>query len=222
MAGSSVVLIVAEDEVQAVKNAPGFEKDIRVFADTDAIKALQLITRDRPRVVVLGRAFTDTDRGAALVNAIRTDHALVNTQIRVLGQSSDYLHLISRRAEAGLAPGTAVPGEPLPADYLGTRKARRFRMDAAVEVRLHGKPTTLVDLSATGAHVVGLITLRPHQRVRLSLVDSEQDLNIAASVVCALFEPTPGDSPPRYRAGVQFIDADPKAIEDLSFRHRQH
>ena len=35
----------------------------------------------------------------------------------------------------GLAPGTAVPEEPLPPDDLGTRQARRFRMDAAVEVR---------------------------------------------------------------------------------------
>ena len=143
--------------MRAVKSEPGFETDIHVFADTDAIKALQLITRDRPRLVVLGRAFTDSKRGAALVNAISTDPALADTQIRVLGQAGYYLHLVSQRAEAGLAPGTAVPGEPLPADYLGTRQARRFRMDAAVEVRLAETPTTLVELSRTGAHVVGPI-----------------------------------------------------------------
>ncbi len=189
MSVASVALIVAEDEVQAVKSEPGFETDIRVFADTDAIKALQLITRDRPRLVVLGRAFTASGRGAALVNAIRTDQTLADTQIRVLGQAGDYVYLVSRRAEAGLAPGTAVPGEPLPPDYLGRRRARRFRMDAAMRVRLGGTPITLVDLSRTGAYVVGPIALRPHQRVLVSLADSEQDLKITASVMWVFFEP---------------------------------
>ncbi len=190
MAVASVVLIVAENEVQVVTSEPGFETDIRVFADTDAIKALQLITRDRPRLVVLGRAFTETERGLALINAIRTDQTLADTQIRVLGQASDYLDLVSQRAEAGFAPGTAVPGEPLPADYLGARQARRFRMDDAAEVRFDETTATLVDLSRTGASVVGPIAMRPHQRVLFSLADSEQDLNIAASVVWAFFEPT--------------------------------
>ncbi len=167
MAAASVVLIVPEDEVQVVKSEPGFETDIRVFADTDAIKAQQLITRDRPRLVVLGRAFTESKRGAALIHAISTDPTLADTQIRVLGQTSDYLHLVSRRAKAGLAPGTAVPGEPLPPDYLGRRQARRFRMDAAMRVRLGGTSITLVDLSRTGAYVVGPIVLRPNQRVQL-------------------------------------------------------
>ena len=207
--------------MQAVKSVPGFETDIRVFADTDAIKALQLITGDRPWLVVLGRAFTETERGLALVNAIRTDQTLTDTQIRVLGQTSDYLGLVSRRAEAGLAPGTAVPGEALPADYLGPRQARRFRMDAGLEVRFGDTSATLVDLSQTGAHVVGPTALRPRQRVLFSLVDNEQNLNITASVVWALFEPAQGNAPPQYRAGVKFIDANSEIIETFSVRHRQ-
>ena len=220
MAAASVVLIVAENEVQAVKSEPGFETDIRVFADTDAIKALQLITRDRPRLVVLGQTFIDTERGAALVNAISTDQTLADTQIRVLAQAGDYVYLVSRRAEAGLESGTAVPRAPSPPDYLYTRQARRFRMDAGVEVRFETS-ATLVDLSRTGAYVVGPIALRPHQRIVFSLVDSEQDLKITASVVWVFFEPARGDSPSHYRAGVKFIDADPEIIEAFSVRHRQ-
>ena len=76
-------------------------------------------------------------------------------------------------------------------------------MDAGVEVRFGETSATLVDLSRTGASVVGPIALRPHQRVLFSLVDSEQDLNIAASVVWVFFEPARGDIPPHYRAGVK-------------------
>ena len=152
---------------------------------------------------------------------ISTDQTLADTQIRVLGQASDYLRLVSRRAEAGLESGTAVPGAPSPPDYLGTRQARRFKMDAGVEVRLGGTPITLADLSRTGAYVVGPIALRPHQRIVLSLATSELDLNIAASVMWVIFEPRRGDRPPRYRAGVKFIDANTGIIEAFSVRHRQ-
>ncbi len=94
-------------------------------------------------------------------------------------------------------------------------------MDDAVEVRLDETPTTLVELSRTGAHVVGPVALRPHQRIGLSLVDSEQDLRLTASVACVFFEPTRGDGAPHYRAGLKFIDADPEIIEAFSVRHRQ-
>ena len=217
---SPVVLIVAADEVHALKTEPGFEKDILVFADTDSHKALDAITRGRPRVVVLGRQFVNTARGAALINSIKTDHNLASCQIRVLVQASDYLHLLSRRAEAGLAPGTAVPGEPLPPDYLGTRLAQRWRMRDDLEASLNGEPSTLVDLSAAGAQITVALAVALKERVRLSLVDSEQSLRIAGWVVWASFEPSP--EAPRYRVGVKFADADPEAVEAFCARHRQH
>ena len=40
------MLIVDENEVQTVTSEPGLEANIRVFADTDANKALQSISRD--------------------------------------------------------------------------------------------------------------------------------------------------------------------------------
>ena len=171
---SPVVLIVAADEVHALKTEPSFEKDILVFADTDSHKALDAITHGRPRVIALGREFVGTARGAALINSIKTDQTLANCQIRVLAQASDYLHLLSRRAEAGLAPGTAVPGEPLPSDYLGTRVVQRWGMRDDLEASLNGEPTTLVDLSTAGAQVTVTLAVQLKERVRLSLVDSDR------------------------------------------------
>ena len=217
----SVVLIVAAEEVEVLKTEPGLDKDILVFPDSEAIKALQVITRERPQLVVLGRDFTDTERGAALVNTIRTDHALANCQIRVLAQASDYTHLVTRRAEAGLAPDTAVPGEPLPPDYLGTRETRRFGLDGEVEALVDGEPTTLVDLSQTGARVVGPTALRPHQRVRVVIGAEPDVIRCSALVVWVSFEPR-GKGAPLYGAGVRFTGADPETIEAFCTRHRRH
>ena len=163
---TSTILIVAADELQSVESDPGSETDIRIFADNDAIMALQCISRDRPEVVVLGRAFVESPRGAALVNAIKTDHTLTNTQIRVISEASDYFSLILH-ADPQAESDEAMPAEPLPADYLGTRSARRFTLQPNVVVRVDGNPTTLIELSRTGAGLVGPTLLRLQRRVRL-------------------------------------------------------
>ncbi len=217
---AQAILIVAEDEVQTVKSEPGFETNIRVFADTDSIRALQCISRDRPRVVVLGRAFVDSARGAALVNAIKTDPTLANTQIRVISRASDYVDLV-RQTDPQAVSDDAMPGEPLPADYLGTRGARRYRLQPDFDVRVDGHPTTLVDLSGTGARLAGSSVLRMKQRVRLVMGTAPEVVRCSGFVVWVSFEPQ-GKSAPLYTAGAQFIDADPRAIEDLALRHQQN
>ena len=219
-AQAPTILIVAEDEVQTVKSEPGFMKNIRVFADTDAIRALQCISRDRPRVVVLGRAFVDSSRGAGLVNAIKTDRTLANTQIRVISRASDYLCLV-RRTGPQAASDDAMPGEPLPADYLGTRRTRRYKLRPGVEVRVDGHPTTLVDLSGTGARLAGSTVLRMKQQVRFVIGTAPEVVRCSGHVVWVSFEPQ-GKRAPRYTAGAQFIDADPRAIENLALRHQQN
>ena len=217
---ATTVLIVAQDEVQTAKSEPGFKTNIRVFADTDAIRALQCISRDRPRVVVLERAFVGRSRGAALVNAIKTDRTLANTQIRVISRASDYLCLV-RGTDLQTASDDAMLGEPLRADYLGTRRARRYKLRPGFEVRVDGNPTTLVDLSGTGARLVGSTVLRLKQRVRLVMGTAPEVVRCSGFVVWVAFEPR-GKSTPRYVAGTQFIDANPTAIEHLALRHLQH
>ncbi len=214
------IMIGAEDEVQTVESDPDFDTNIRVFADTDAIRVLRCISRERPRVVVLGRAFVGTLRGAALVNGIKTDRTLANTQIRVIRRVSDYLCLV-RRTDPQAASDDPIPGEPLPADYVGTREARRYKLRPGFEARIDGNPTTLVELSGRGAQLVGSTVLRLEQRVRLVMGTAPEVVRCSAIVVWVSFEPQ-GKRAPRYRAGTQFIDADPKAIQDLLRRHLKH
>ena len=213
------VLIVAEDEAQAVTKELGVETNFRVFADTDAIKALQRITRDRPQLEVLGRAFVDTPRGAALVNTIKTDHTLANTQIRVISRAGDYVRLV-RRTGPKAASDTAMPGEPLPSNYLGTRVARRYKLRPGLEMRVDGNPTTLVELSGTGAQVVASAALGLNRRVRLVMGKAPDIIRCSGVVVWVSFE-LRGESAPRYRAGVQFKDVDLEAVEAFILRHRQ-
>ena len=110
---------------------------------------------------------------------------------------------MSRRSQAGLDPATAVPGEPLPADYDGVRLTRRFKVRPGLEMRLDGYPTTLVDLSRTGAQVLVPKPLRFNQAVRISITDEEGAFRFRATVVWAAFERSVDTGEQWYRAGTR-------------------
>jgi hypothetical protein len=76
----------------------------------------------------------------------------------------------------------------------------------------------LIDLSIVGAHVLSPTILRPNQRVRMSLPDAVRPLRFSAGIAWAAFEmPKAG---PRYRAGIEFFDADPHSLGRFLDRHK--
>ena len=105
---------------------------------------------------------------------------------------------------AGLNGGAPRPAAPL--DQRGTRRAPRFRMVDGIEVQIDGSPATLVDLSLVGAQVVSSTILKPNQRIRVILPNGTPPVRVAAAVAWAFFEIPKGGA--RYRAGVEFFDAD--------------
>ena len=221
LAPPPVVLIVAADAIPALRAQPGFEHDILAFADFDALQALDAIVRRRPSLVVLGREFVGTPRGAELVARVRADPDLSHAQIRILTDVRAYADLVAQRLKAGLPAATAVPGELLAAEFDGTRRARRVRIQAEVEAQVDGMLGTLVDLSPTGAQVVGLKVVRPFQRVKVSIKDNFGLVRCPADVVWVTFDPTRDGRPRGYRAGLAFTEPVPDLMEAFCARHRQ-
>ena len=110
-------------------------------------------------------------------------------------------------------------GAPL-LDQWGTRRAARYAINGRVEVAVDGKQTQLVNLSTVGAQVVSTTVLKPNQRVRVALIDAHGVIRFGATVAWASFEIDPGQGP-RYRAGLDFIDADAAAVDAYGVRHRR-
>ena len=104
-------------------------------------------------------------------------------------------------------------------EFRGTRRAPRYRIAGTLDALVDGTQSLLVDLSVIGAQVVSPIVLKPNQRVRVSLQDQRGAVRFNASVAWASFE-IPPSSGPRYRAGLEFIDADAAAIEAYCLRHK--
>jgi hypothetical protein len=220
------VLIAAPDLLASLKErTDDTSGEVLAFTDSDALRALEVITKRRPAVVALERLFAATPRGAALINRIRADPALTHSEIRVVSHDTEYVRVAPRRgadgtggraAAAAVAPAVA-PAPPL--DHRGTRRAPRFRMGGKQDALVDGNQATLIDMSRIGAQVVSATVLKPNQRIRLALNDEQGTLRFNATVAWASFEIPPG-SGPRYRAGIEFLDANGPAVEAYCSRHK--
>ena len=219
---ADTVLIAAPEHLAALKNHSSFA-GAQVFPDADALKALEAITKDKPKLIVLERTFASTSRGAALIKRIKADPSLVSCEIKVVandgspasgkkkkGDGAEVAPIAATEAAVKAAAAAPAPAKA-PLDQRGTRRAPRFNVVGGIEVLIDGKPATLINLSVVGAQVISATILRPNQRVRMVLPDSDRQLRFAAGIAWAAFEmPKAG---PQYRAGIEFFDAEAENLD---------
>jgi hypothetical protein len=227
---SCTVLIAAPELLPALKaGSLGFDGELLAFPDTEALRALDAISRRRPQVVALERVFAASPRGAALINRIKADPTLTGSEIRIVSHDAEDSRVLSPATGGDIIPnlgpaaGVTVPVAAAsapsgPLDQRGTRRAERFTMPRGVEVIADGNVATVIDLSTVGAQIVSTTVMKPNQRLRLTVTDAEATLRFNAVVAWASFE-IPSGSGPRYRAGIRFLDA---SAADLDLFRRRH
>jgi hypothetical protein len=235
----SGIVIAASNLMPSLRDRLSDEGELLAFADTEPIQALQAILEHVPNLIVLERLFAATPRGAALINRIKTDPQLMRAEVRVMSHTGDYTRVVrpgsvesvSSSATAAAAGGrdtgtqtvdapAAIEDAPRQLDWHGTRRAPRYRFRSGVEVQLDGNAAAVVDLSVIGAQVVSATILRPNQRVRISVPTDDFVMRFRGAVAWAKFElPKPAE-PPRYRAGIEFLDADTTAMDEYCGRHK--
>ena len=210
MSDACIVAIAGADRLPLLKERIGaVEGELLAFTDADVLQALEAIARRKPQMVALERLFAASPRGAALINRIKADRKLTASEIRVFAHDSDVVRVVPR-------PEAAAPQA---LDQRGTRRAPRVRMEPKATALVDGKTSVLIDLSVIGAQVVSPAVLKPNQEVSFGLVDKEANLRFRGTVAWTSFEIQPNSSP-RYRAGIEFVDADPGEVNAFSERHR--
>lgn len=215
---SSIVIIGPADTLPALRERLDSGAELHAFTDAEALEALDHIFRHRPRIIALEHDFSSTSRGVALINRVKDDPGLSGCEVRVIAHDSALNRVAARRGPAASAVAVAEPSLHL--DHRGTRRAPRIRVGDTVEVLVDGNPTTLVDLSVVGAQVVSALVLKPNQRVRMALSDARGVIRCNGAIAWASFE-MPKGLPPRYRAGIEFKNADAEALSGYAERHRR-
>ena len=210
---SCTILIAAPELLPLLGRVPAEEGELLVFSDMDVSRALDAINERLPGVVAIEEHFASTSRGLALINRIKSDPALSACELRVLAHGGGYANLPAR---AGPRSGPLQPASPL--DIRGTRRRQRYVISGPLELLVDGNSATLVDLSSIGAQVLSPTVLKPNQRVRVSLADDHGTTRFNAWVVWAAFE-IPSKVAPRYRAGMEFIDADTRIVSGYCLKY---
>ena len=182
--------------------------ELLTFSDIEPLRALDTISKRRPTLIALERLVAVTPRGVALLNRIKADPALRDSESRVLEHNRGYSRIVPRPA-AVLPPAV---------DQRGTRRAPRVRIADKVTLIVDAKIATLIDLSTVGAQVVLSAGLKPNQQIEVAFNDGVARVKCTATVVWTAFEMT--DSEPRYRVGLDFVDADAAAIDAYAQRHK--
>lgn len=216
----STTVLISPPEHLAALQARDDLGTAAAFSDTDALRALDAITRERPKMVAIERGFAATSRGAALIDRIKADPRLTACEIRVVAYDSDDVRVSPRSKEdasailATIGPGpavaVAVPATVAPLDQRGTRRAQRFMIVEGIEVQIDGNAASLINLSTIGAQVVSPAILKPNQHIRFTLVDPPRQTRCRAAVAWAALEIPKGTA--RYRAGIEFFGADQESM----------
>jgi hypothetical protein len=236
---AAALVIAAQNLMPALRERVKVDGEIVTFADTEPIQALQMIMEDRPGLVVLERLFAATPRGAALINRIKSDPDLAHAEVRVMSHTGDYTRQVVKPSKVAVAPAgpsaatataaapqtsgspVATADKPKALDWQGTRRAPRFRVRAGVELHLDGNPAAVIDLSTVGAQVISPTVLRPNQKVRITIPVDDLTMRFRGAIAWAKFElPKAPVKAPQYRAGVEFTDADAKAIDNFTHRNK--
>lgn len=204
-----VVVIGPAGTLSALERKAASIGEVIAFGDADARKALQTVSERKPAVFVLERLFAATPRGAALINRVKADPALADTEIRVIAHDTDYSRVSPRRA----------PAQAQALDQRGTRRAPRFKIDPKATASVDAVKATLIDVSTIGAQLATTAGLKPSQRVKMTLDDKTGSVRFEAVVMWASFEAGP-NGVPRYRAGLEFADADAAAVDAFIERHK--
>jgi len=204
-----VVVIGPAGTLPALERKAAAIGEVIAFGDADARKALEAVNERRPAVFALERLFAATPRGAALINRVKADPALADTEIRVIAHDSDYQRV---------SPRKAAPPQPL--DQRGTRRSPRFKIGPKAVASVDAVKATLIDLSTIGAQLVTTAALKPSQRVKMTLDDKAGSVRFEAVVMWASFEVGP-NGVPRYRGGLEFSDANASEVDAFIGRHKE-
>ena len=238
MTGTCVVVVAPADRLEDLKSrVRGGYADVVAFTDADVMRAVETIVARTPPLVAVEQQFATTPRGAALIKRINSDPALIGCEVRLVGKDGVTVTAPRRAPFPALAEfeladeaepavtgrlrtaAVAAPPGPGTLDRRGTRRATRYRLEAPVAVLVDGNAATLVDLSTVGAQVVSSSVLKPNQRVRVTLADEAGTLRLGAQIAWASFE-IPPNAGPRYRAGLEFVNADTGALNAFRLRHQ--
>jgi len=214
----------------AIRETASIPGRMMPFGSNSLGSAMESVRAYRPKVVALDALVAQTPGGMTFLDRVE-QLGIPKCKVLLLVEHDGHWSTVPRN-NAGNLPaarpasgsGTqAAPPKPIvappPAEIVSTRRVPRFPVRDSLDVTVESGCAHLVDISVLGAQVVSLPVLRPGQKIKVSLPDTDDTLNVVAQVAWSLFERPQLQVEPHYRVGLEFTDAAQQALEGYRQRH---
>ena len=99
------------------------------------------------------------------------------------------------------------------------RRFSRYSFPSTIDVDIEGAHAQLIDMSVGGAQVLSATPLEQHHECLIALISDEIPVTCRGKVVWTRADPQSQAKGLRYRAGIQFTDSDPAAVEAFIIRY---
>jgi hypothetical protein len=239
---SDVSVVVADlTRLQAIRDGLRPPGRVMHFTSGTLAGAMESIRAYQPRLIAIDALFAQTPSGAAFVDRIeampgggRAIQLIVQRDGRwVTVQRDGVMSVTAPEPPIGAPsqPAIVAPSQepvaslsnPIAAAAqvaaLNTRRAPRFLVRDPVDAVVESGRAAIVDLSVLGAQIVSQPTLRPNQKIKVELPDTDDVLNLVAQVAWSTFEQSKSGAELHYRAGIEFAGAAQQTLEDYCRRH---
>ena len=217
---SDFVLIAPPERLSELTALLRLDGTVEAYSDADAVAALDATFQSLPRMVVLERGFAESLRGRAFVRRVTDDPFGRECLVRVIDAVRDAVRDVAQNAVRQTAATPSLPVDmPTaatsdvqpsvePGPVATERATRRRQVAAGSAATIDGTIVQLVDISTEGMQVLGPLTLKPHQAVRVTIPAPDVPVKLHARVAWATLELGTQQAGLRYRAGLAFVDAD--------------
>ena len=238
---SDVCILVADlTRMTAIREGASLPGRVMPFSSVSIGSAMSSITAYRPKIVAVDALFAQTPAGAAFVDQVAALR-IGGSRILLVAEEGDgwitmphsMLAVLQNARSGAAAPEppapaikpalaavpaiVAVPAAPAAAG--STRRAPRFLVRGPLNVVAESGQANLVDLSTLGAQITSQPVLRPRQKIKLSLPDADDVLNVVAQVAWSSFERPRLQVEPYYRVGLEFSGDARDSLEEYRRRH---
>ena len=232
MAQDISIVIADPNRMAAIRETASLPGRMMPFPAASLGSAMESVRAYRPKIVAVDAALAQTPSGVAFLD--RVEQLNIAKSILLLVEHDGRWMTTPRngangRATPGAAPSTQngsskasaapVAAPAPPAEVVSTRRVPRFLVKSSLDVVVESGCAHLVDLSVLGAQLVSLPVLRPGQKLKVALPDTDDMLNVMAEVAWSLFEKPQVQAEPHYRVGLEFTDAAQVALEQYRLRH---
>jgi hypothetical protein len=213
------IVIADPQRVTAIRDGLPTPGRVLRYATSNLASALESIRANQPGLIILDSVFLHTEAGHGFVQRINN----LNIAKLVLQQTAfDHGHWTMTPIDQ--APPTQRPPDSqrvvaVKQAGLDTRRAPRFRVQDVPQAVVDGTPINVVDLSVLGAQMISTPMMRPNQKIKVNLPDSNGGIQLTANVAWSVYEKRPNDPAPHFRVGVEFSNAEQAILEDYCKRH---